>query len=129
LPGLDKNGQPQWELLDNNNGQDALMWYTQGPIADRSEERLGESDVGIILYRKMLKEQLEKIQRGEDPMNVFRDPAKNIFIDLPHEEKSRRGGYQKVQKDGRRRGNIGKYSQLKEQVEALFAQAVEQSKG
>jgi 5,5'-dehydrodivanillate O-demethylase len=129
LPGLDENGQPQWELLDNNAGQDSLMWYTQGPVADRSEERLGESDVGIILYRKMLKEQLEKIQRGEDPINVFRDPEKNIYIDLPHEEKSRRGGYQKIQKSGRRRGNIGKYSQLKEQVEALFAEAAEKSEG
>ena len=126
-PGLDENGQPQWEHLDNNNGQDTLMWYTQGAIADRSQERLGESDTGIILYRKMLKEQLDKIQRGEDPINVIRDPAKNVYIDLPHEEKSRRGGYQKLQTDGRRRGNIGKYSHLKDQVESLFAEAKKRS--
>ena len=105
------------------------MWYTQGATADRSQERLGESDAGIILYRKMLKEQLDKIQRGEDPINVIRDPVKNVYIDLPHEEKSRRGGYQKLQTDGRRRGNIGKYSHLKDQVESLFAEAKKRSQG
>jgi 5,5'-dehydrodivanillate O-demethylase len=123
LPELDDNGQPQWSLIDNNNGQDMLMWYTQGAVADRSEEKLGESDKGIILYRKMIKDQLEKIRGGEDPINVFRDPAKNSFINLPHEEKSRRGGFQKIRIDKRRRGNIGKYSQLTDLVDQLFAEA------
>jgi len=112
LPIVDEQGQPQWSLLDNNSGQDMAMWYTQGRIADRSLEKLGESDVGIILYRKMLKEQLEKVERGEDPINVIRDPSKNKYIELPHEVSSRRGGFKRVQTDGRRRGNVGKYSQL-----------------
>lgn len=99
------------------------MWFTQGPIADRTLEKLGESDVGIIEYRKMLREQLEKVRRGEDPINVFRDPSKNVCIDLPHEEKSRRGDFRKVQTDRRRRGNVGKYSRLSDQVHALFDQA------
>lgn len=99
------------------------MWYTQGPNADRSLEKLGESDKGVVLFRKLLKEEMEKVQHGEEPMNVFRDPAKNNCIELPHEEKSRRGGYQRIQKGPRRRGNVGKYSQLREQVDALFAQA------
>ena len=80
------------------------MWYTQGPVADRTEEHLGESDQGIILYRKMLKEQMEKVQRGEDPMNVFRDPAQNICLRPPHKKQDRRPG-------ANRYGTISKYTQ------------------
>jgi hypothetical protein len=32
------------------------------------------------MYREMLLEQMEKVERGEDPMEVYRDPAKNQFI-------------------------------------------------
>ncbi len=129
LPTVDEVGQPRWSLLDNNSGQDMAMWFTQGPIADRTLEKLGESDVGIIEYRKMLREQLEKVERGEDPINVFRDPSKNICIDLPHEEKSRRGGFKRVQTDQRRRGNVGKYSQLSDQIQDLFDQAANLEEG
>jgi hypothetical protein len=43
---LDESGNEDWELLDNNNGQDIMAWITQGLIADRSLEKLGESDKG-----------------------------------------------------------------------------------
>ena len=46
----------------------------------------GTSDKGIILLRSMLQEQLEKLERGEDPMAVVRDPAKNVCIRVPREE-------------------------------------------
>ncbi len=52
------------------------------PVADRPREKLGESDRGIILYRKMLMEQMEAVERGEEPMNVFRDPGANEIIEL-----------------------------------------------
>jgi len=55
--------------------QDSMAWVTQGPIFDRSAEHLGASDRGIALWRELLLEQIEKVQRGEDPINVFRDPA------------------------------------------------------
>ena len=32
----------------------------------------------IIAYRKLLKEQIEIVQRGGNPMNVIRDPAENV---------------------------------------------------
>ena len=41
------------------------MWVTQGPIAKRDKERLGLSDTGIILYRKLLMDNIDKVQRGE----------------------------------------------------------------
>ena len=46
------------------------------------------SDQGVALYRKLLVENMESIQRGEDPKGIVRDPAKNepmIKVVRPHE--------------------------------------------
>ena len=86
VPAPDERGLPQWDLMDFAGGQDIVMWYTQGDIADRSTENLGRSDKGIILYRRLLKENLEKLDRGEDPMNVFRDPEEAKYVKLATEE-------------------------------------------
>ena len=80
-----ESGQADWQMLDNNSGQDIMAWITQGAIADRSLEKLGESDKGIILYRRMLRQQLAILEAGGEPMNVFRDPEENVCIDLPWE--------------------------------------------
>lgn len=63
-------------------GQDLMAWVTQGAIADRQEEKLGESDKGIILFRRMLREQMALVEDGGEPMNTFRDPDKNKLINL-----------------------------------------------
>ena len=67
--------------------QDSMAWETQGPIADRTQEHLGVSDEGVIMFRKLLKEQIEIVQRGGDPMGVIRDPKKNktIYLDVINE--------------------------------------------
>lgn len=62
------------------------MWWTQGSIADRSAERLGKSDKGIVLYRNLLEVNMLKVERGEDPMNTFRDPTQNECIHVPTED-------------------------------------------
>lgn len=71
--------------LDCIDAQDIYAWITQGPIADRTQERLGTTDQGIITYRNMVRREIDKVARGEDPMNVFRDPAKNAIHNLPLE--------------------------------------------
>ena len=82
-PFLDRNGN---FLNDNLNGQDMMVMLTQGKIADRGLENLGESDKGVVMYRRVLLEQIERIERGEEPMGVVRDPAVNTpFIPLPVE--------------------------------------------
>jgi len=86
VPGVDATGEPDWSLLDNNSGEDMIAWVTQGGVADRTQEALGLSDKGIILYRRQLKEQMDKVRAGEDPMNVFRDPVMNQSIKLRLEE-------------------------------------------
>ena len=65
--------------------QDHLAWIAQGPITDRTTEHLGVTDVGILLYRKMLEEGMQIIEDGGDPMNVIRTPEQNQCIVLPQE--------------------------------------------
>ena len=79
IPLKDEHGQ---HITDFVLGQDMMAWVTQGPIAERPLERLGESDKGIILYRRLLREQMATAEAGKDPMNVFRDPAKNTILHL-----------------------------------------------
>jgi 5,5'-dehydrodivanillate O-demethylase len=73
-------------LPDHINAQDMMAWISQGPITNHALEHLGESDRGVALYRRTLMEQVERVERGEDPMGVVRDPAKNTpYIELPIE--------------------------------------------
>ncbi|MYB85392.1 MAG: aromatic ring-hydroxylating dioxygenase subunit alpha, partial [Chloroflexi bacterium] len=64
-------------------GQDQAAWIMQGPISDRTTEALGVTDVGIILYRKVLEEQMQIVEDGGEPMNVHRED--NGVIVLPQE--------------------------------------------
>lgn len=62
--------------------QDALAWESQGAVVDRTREHLGVGDTGVIMLRKLIREQIEIVQNGGDPLGVIRDPAKNVMIDL-----------------------------------------------
>jgi 5,5'-dehydrodivanillate O-demethylase len=84
VPYRDASGE---FIVDNVDGQDMMAWVTQGAIADRTLENLGASDKGVAMYRQVLKRELKKIERGEDPMGVLRDPARDVRIDLPNEKK------------------------------------------
>ena len=79
VPLQDEQG---YYTLDCVGAQDMAAWISQGDITDRSQEHLGETDRGIILLRRMLKEQMELVDDGGEPMNVFRDPDQNQFINL-----------------------------------------------
>ena len=68
-----------------------MVWITQGAIAQRQVERLGTPDKGITMYRRMLLRELARMEQGQDPMNVIRDPAQNVCVRLPCErEKAQR---------------------------------------
>ena len=82
VPLKDETGRYIVDILFN---QDYMAWVTQGPTARRDREKLGESDKGIIMFRKLLDEQMGIVADGGDPMNTFRDPAKNEAIRLPIE--------------------------------------------
>ena len=65
--------------------QDVMAWETQGRIAQRHLEHLSANDRGVTMYRNMLKREIKNVEAGRDPMWVLRDPARNAFIELPHE--------------------------------------------
>ena len=44
--------------------QDVAMWVTMGPIADRTHDRLGASDLAIVEFRKQMLEAVRAFQQG-----------------------------------------------------------------
>lgn len=62
------------------------MWETQGPISPRPDERLATSDAGVVMLRELMFSEMEKVQRGDDPLGVIRDPNHAIIdTNLDHE--------------------------------------------
>ena len=82
VPCFDEKGKikSDWVL-----GQDQAAWIMQGSIMDRSTERLGVSDVGLIMFRRMLNEQMEIVAQGGEPMNVHRNEDENEILIYPVE--------------------------------------------
>jgi 5,5'-dehydrodivanillate O-demethylase oxygenase subunit len=79
-------------VADNIPAQDMVGWVGQGSISDRTQEHLASSDKGVMLYRKMLIEQMDKVERGEEPMAVIRDPKENEpMIDIRRERRAWQG--------------------------------------
>ena len=72
-------------IRDYIPAQDQVAWIIQGAVSDRTTERLGATDVGIIMFRRMLEEQMSVVADGADPLNTHRDPAENEVIVLPCE--------------------------------------------
>ena len=87
------DGDTPWEYfpIRNDKGeyrlehvlvQDAMAWETQGAPTDRTQEHLGVSDEGIILLRKILREQIEIVRNGGEPLGLVRDARKNRLIEF-----------------------------------------------
>jgi phthalate 4,5-dioxygenase oxygenase subunit len=45
--------------------QDMAMWETMGPIADRTQERLGTSDLAIVHFRRIMLDAVKRFAGGE----------------------------------------------------------------
>jgi hypothetical protein len=52
----------------------------QRPIAIHALEHLAHSDTGIVMLRRLLHEQLKRIEQGFDPVNTMRDLKANKRI-------------------------------------------------
>lgn len=53
---------------------DAEAMVSQGPIAARNREHLASSDRGVIMVRHRIREALDAVARGEDPVGVVLGP-------------------------------------------------------
>ena len=113
IPIKDENGR---FITDFVLGQDLMAWVTQGPVAERNKEKLGESDKGIIMYRRMLREQMAIVEDGGDPINVFRDPQRNQYLEIPVET-----DLIDVARNGRLGSGQAPYSALIDEIEELWA--------
>ena len=68
--GSDINVHDQWAV------------ESMGPIQDRTREHLGQSDKAIVQYRRLLRQEIEKVAGGEQPM-LFLDEATARSIQGP----------------------------------------------
>ena len=70
----------------------------QGPITLHSEERLAGSDTGVAMLRRRLREEIRRVENGEDPLGVHFDPstpplhigAGNFYLDQASSDVDRR---------------------------------------
>jgi 5,5'-dehydrodivanillate O-demethylase len=119
VPLRDSRGN--W-LRDYVDGQDIVAWVTQGDIADRSQEHLGRSDMGVIALRRLFAEQMARVADGLDPICTYRDPAANVRIDLPM-EKEKFGSAREFRRIWLTESSI-RYSPIRDQVRELFGDDV-----
>ncbi len=69
-------------IVDYIEGQDIMAWVTQGEVADRTNEKITKSDVGVIACRRQYKEQIDAVEAGRDPIAVVREPHDVIKLPL-----------------------------------------------
>jgi 5,5'-dehydrodivanillate O-demethylase len=86
-------GVPDYNIQLN---QDIIICGGHGFYPEsRKDEMLGESDRGIIMFRKKLFEDLERVKQGLDPKATIRDPeaAKNVTIPIFRNDEEERRNY------------------------------------
>src|ERR671922_1972602 len=79
VPGVYDRVTDGWWNLPNRE-QDRVAQESQGIIADRTKEHLATSDQGILLLRKMIRDSIDAVRRGEDPIGVIRNANENSLI-------------------------------------------------
>jgi nitrite reductase/ring-hydroxylating ferredoxin subunit len=60
--------------------QDNMVNESQGPIVDRSQERLGAHDTVLAANRAIYLKALKDLEQGRDPKHIIRDPAQNAIV-------------------------------------------------
>jgi phthalate 4,5-dioxygenase len=87
---LDKNYRPILRTADNNYlqdrqamrlgnvtgipgipNQDIAMWNSMGPIADRTSERLGASDIAVVQFRRVMIDAAQQFAAGGEPIGLM----------------------------------------------------------
>jgi 5,5'-dehydrodivanillate O-demethylase len=81
-----KDASGRW-ITSHVINQDIVAWVGQGRIADRTQENLGASDLGIAMIRRRLLEDIDAVKAGRDPKGVQRDPASNQRVFLPSDSR------------------------------------------
>jgi len=61
--------------------QDKFACASQGEIADRTVEHLGQSDVGVMMLRRLFREAVRDVSQGRTPRGVLRDAPEMLRFD------------------------------------------------
>jgi 5,5'-dehydrodivanillate O-demethylase len=84
--GLRVKERGVYELVEDgwfgiaSRDQDRAAQESQGIIADRTREILGTSDRGVVLFRRMVMDAIDAVERGEDPPGVVREKQSELII-------------------------------------------------
>ena len=120
-PTHDAEGRP---ILDYVLAQDAIVWVAQGPIADRTKELLGRTDIPIIVLRRQLDEQIKRVEESLPPMNTFATSPDIIYgsgaaPDLARPETLLRHTFRKLYHRGFGNDDADRYGPVFEMVKDL----------
>ncbi|MEX2599673.1 MAG: Rieske 2Fe-2S domain-containing protein [Dehalococcoidia bacterium] len=132
-PVFDRNGDP---ILDYVLAQDMVAWWSQGPITERNKEKLGRTDIPVILLRRQLEQQLRIMEDGGTPMNLAyteEDMRKMVSQTLfrTDEEVINKmgegvnGSYREQYQKGYWRDDPGRYGPASEMAQQVQARAEE----
>ena len=69
-PGVYTRVEDGWWGVASHD-QDRVAQESQGPIYDRTKEHLGASDQGVIMLRNMIKESMDAVRQGKDPIWII----------------------------------------------------------
>ena len=64
---FDRRAYPEDKLLQLTSAQDYVAALGQGALPDRASERLGKSDAGIVMLRRLFWRELETLRSGGQP--------------------------------------------------------------
>jgi hypothetical protein len=71
------NGKFWWDMTEREHQQfpgDYEAQVGQGPITLHSEEHFGQSDRGVMMVRRVIRDQLDAMAAGRDPAGISFDP-------------------------------------------------------
>ena len=68
------------------------MWESMGPIADRSSERLGASDIAIIQFRRVMIDAAKKFAQGGAPRRLRNERERSAISEIAADFRGRTRG-------------------------------------
>lgn len=78
-PGTYERVDDGWWGVSSRD-QDLMAVETQGPVVDRGRENLASSDGGVLMLREMVRDAIEDVRQGRDPIGIIRDLEDNEYI-------------------------------------------------
>jgi phthalate 4,5-dioxygenase oxygenase subunit len=60
--------------------QDMAMWESMGPIADRSQDKLGSSDLAVVQFRRLMLAAAKKVRDGEPAIGATEPRVPHVHL-------------------------------------------------